>query len=158
MLAALELVLLWLGTVMPSWKLALTALAGIINAAVLMECGMGRSVTAFAAVSILSAVILPQKSIAILYIVFFGYYPIMKSVAERVDSRLLEWAVKLVVFNFACVICWMALRVGFITDITLPDIALAILWLGLNVIFVIYDFGLSGLINFYIQRIHKIVK
>lgn len=158
MLAALQLVLLYLGTVMPSWKLAVTALAGIINAAVLIECGVTSAILSFVAVSALGAVILPQKSITLLYIAFFGYYPLMKSAAEHANSRVLEWIVKLVVFNFACVICWVALRYGFITDISLPEIALALLWLGLNVVFVIYDIGLSRLISLYMQRIHKNLK
>ncbi len=158
MLAALQLVLLYFGTVMPSWKLALTALAGIINAAVLIECGVSSSVLSFVAVSALSAVILPQKSLAILYIVFFGYYPLLKSAAERIRNRTLEWVAKLAVFNVACALCMAALRFGFITDISLPDVALVLLWLGLNVVFVIYDIGLTRLIALYIQRIHKTLK
>lgn len=158
MLAALQLVLMYMGSVMPSWKLALTALAGIINAAVLIECGAVSSVLSFAVVGVLGAVMLPQKSIALLYIVFFGYYPLIKSLAERTKSRIVEWSVKVVVFNFACVICWAALRFGFITDIALPDIALVLLWLGLNAVFVIYDMGLSKLIMLYVQRIHRNIK
>ena len=158
MLAALQIVLMYVGTVVPSWKLALTAMAGVINAAVLIECGVGSSVICFAAVSVLGALILPQKSLAFLYIVFFGYYPLLKSAIERIRKRGLEWAAKLVVFNLACALCMTALRFGFVSDISLPDIALAVLWLGLNVVFVIYDIGLTQLIGLYIQRIHKIIK
>ena len=158
MLAALQLVLLYFGTVMPSWKLALTALAGIINAAVLIECGVGSSVLSFVAVSALSALILPQKSLALLYIAFFGYYPLLKSAAEHIRNRVFEWAAKLAVFNVACAICMAALRFGFITDISLPEVALVFLWLGLNVVFIIYDIGLTRLISLYIQRIHKTLK
>ena len=158
MLAALQLVLLYLGTIMPSWKLALTALAGIINAAVLIECGVGSSVLSFVAVSALSALILPQKSLALLYIAFFGYYPLLKSAAEHIRNRVFEWTAKLAVFNVACAICMAALRFGFITDISLPEVALVFLWLGLNVVFIIYDIGLTRLISLYIQRIHKTLK
>ncbi len=158
MLAALQIVLMYVGTVMPSWKLAFTALAGILNAAVLIECGVKSSVLSFAAVSALSIIILPQKSLALLYVVFFGHYPLVKSVAERFCGRKAEWMVKLAVFNLACVVCWAALRFGFVTDVTLPDVALVFLWLGLNVVFVIYDIGLSRLIGLYMQRIHKIIK
>ena len=158
MLAALQIVFMYAGTVVPSWKLALTAMAGVINAAVLIECGVGSSVICFAAVSVLSALILPQKSLAFLYIVFFGYYPLLKSAVERIRKRGLEWAAKLAVFNLACALCITALRFGFVSDISLPDIAIAILWLGLNVVFVIYDIGLTQLIGLYIQRIHKIIK
>ena len=158
MLAALQLVLLYLGTVTPSWKLALTAMAGIINAAVLIECGVSSSILSFVAVSALSAVILPQKSLAFMYIVFLGYYPLLKSAAEHIPNRAAEWAVKLAVFNLACVICWAALRLGFVTDISLPDVALVLVWLGLNVVFAVYDIGLARLIGLYIERIHKILK
>lgn len=158
MLAALQLVLLYIGTVAPSSKLALTAVAGIINAAVLIECGVGSSVLCFAAVSALGAIILPQKSIAILYIAFFGYYPLLKSAAERIRNRVLEWVAKLAIFNIACAACMAALRFGFITDISLPDVALALLWLGLNAVFIVYDIGLTRLIALYIQRIHKTLK
>ena len=158
MLAALQLVLLYIGTAAPSSKLAITAVAGIINAAVLIECGVGSSVLCFVAVSALGAVILPQKSIALLYIVFFGYYPLLKSAAEHIRNRVLEWVSKLAIFNIACAICMAALRFGFITDISLPDVALALLWLGLNAVFIIYDIGLTRLIALYIQRIHKTLK
>lgn len=158
MLAALQLVLLYIGTVAPSSKLALTAVAGIINAAVLIECGVGSSVLCFAAVSALGAIILPQKSIAFLYIAFFGYYPLLKSAAERIRNRVLEWVAKLAIFNIACAACMAALRFGFITDISLPDVALALLWLGLNAVFIVYDIGLTRLIALYIQRIHKTLK
>ena len=158
MLAALQIVLMYVGTAMPSWKLALTAMAGILNAAVLIECGVGSSLVCFAAVSALSALILPQKSLAFLYIVFFGYYPLLKSAAEHIRKRWLEWAAKLAVFNLACALCLTALRFGFVSDISLPDIALAVLWLGLNVVFIIYDIGLTKLIGLYIHRIHKIIK
>ena len=158
MLAALQLVLLYMGTALPSWKLALTACAGIINAAVLIECGVSSSILAFVAVSALGAVILPQKSLALLYIAFFGYYPLLKSAAEHTSGRVLEWIVKLAVFNVACAICWIAFRYGFITDFVLPDIAIVLLWLGLNAVFVVYDIGLSRLIMLYIQRVHRNLK
>ena len=157
MLAALQIVLMYIGTVIPAWKLALTALAGILNAAVLIECGVGSSLICFAAVSALSALLLPQKSLAFLYIVLFGYYPLLKSAAERIEKRWLEWAAKLVVFNLAFALCMAALRFGFVSDINLPDVALVVLWLGLNVVFVIYDVGLTQLISLYIHRIHKII-
>lgn len=158
MLAALQLVFMCLGSLLPSWKMALAALAGLVNAAVLIECGVASSILSFVAVSILSAVLLPQKTMVFLYIVFFGCYPLIKSAAEHVNSRVLEWTAKLAAFNFACVICMMALRYGFITDISLPDFAAAVIWVGLNAVFIVYDIGVSKLICFYMQRIHKNMK
>jgi len=158
MLAALQLVLLYLGTLLPSWKLASVAVAGVITAAVLIECGPVSSVLAYVAVSVLGIVLLPQKALGFLYLVFFGYYPLIKSLAEHVHSRVLEWIAKLAVFNVACTICFAAVRFGFVTDVALPEAAVWLLWLGLNGVFLVFDFGLSKLIALYLQRIHYKIK
>ena len=158
MLAALQLALLYIGTLMPGWKLASAAVAGIMTAAVLIECGMLRAVLAYVVVSALSFLLLPQKTLALLYIVFFGYYPLIKSVTEHVRSRVLEWLCKLIVFNFACALSFAALRFGFVADVTLPGMPVAVIWLLLNAAFVVFDLGLSKLIALYLQRIHKNIK
>lgn len=158
MLAALQLALLYIGTVLPTWKLAMAAVAGVITAAGLIECGVVSSVLTYVAVSALGLIILPQKSVGLFYAVFFGYYPLIKSLAEHAKSRALEWMCKLAVFNFSCAMCYMALRLGFLTDVYTLKTAIYIVWIALNAVFVIFDIGLSKLIFFYIERIHKKIR
>lgn len=158
MLAALQLALLYIGTLLPTWKLAMAALAGVITAAGLIECGAVSSILVYIAVSALGIIILPQKSVALFYAVFFGYYPLIKSLAEHTKNRVAEWIVKLAVFNFACAMCYLGLRLGLLDDVKLPRMAIYIIWAALNAVFVIFDLGLSKLIFLYIERIHKKIK
>lgn len=152
LLAGLSFVLLLLGAVLPSGRLALTACAGVLTALVLLQSGLAYAIGAFLCAGILGILLLPQKAPGILYLAFLGYYPIIKSLAERLRHRWLEWVLKLGIFNGAFFLLWMVAREFLAPGIV---ISLPLLLLGANVIFVVYDRGLSGLIHYYIVRISK---
>lgn len=152
LLAGLSFVLLLLGAVLPSGRLALTACAGVLTALVVLQSGLAYAVGTFLCAGILGILLLPQKIPGILYLAFLGYYPIIKSLAERLRRRWLEWGLKLGVFNGAFLFLWLVAR-GFLA----PGIVISmpLLLLGANIVFVVYDRGLSGLIYYYIVHISK---
>ena len=57
---------------------ALPALAGLVLIAVREENGLSTALIVFAAVSLLSVFVVPIKEAALLFIAFFGYYPILQ--------------------------------------------------------------------------------
>ena len=77
----------------------------------------------------------------------------MKSLAERPKSRVVEWVIKLIVFNAALTAAWQLYVHGLLEGITLPSFAVYILYLLGNAAFVLYDFGFSKLIGAYFARI-----
>lgn len=104
--------------------------------------------------------IAPDKEAAILYVMFLGYYPILKSVIERIKKPVLEWAVKLLIFN-AAVIAAYAIIIHVITtgedmNVFGKYTVLVLLALG-NVTFVVYDFALSKLVTAYLVKFRKIL-
>ena len=107
LLTALGCALLYVSSVVPSGRVAIVAVSGLLTAAALIHCGIFYSFAVFAITAALSAVIIPVKSCAVLYAVFLGYYPIAKSLFERLKSRTLEWAAKLVLFNAALTGLWL---------------------------------------------------
>jgi len=155
LLAALSVVLLYLASLLPSGRLASAAIAGLINAIAVIECGRLCAFACFSCTSILAAVLLPVKAVALIYILFFGYYPIVKSLAERIKSRTLEWAVKIIVFNAALTatyfLCVPVVAPGLELDIGL----LVLLCVAGNICFVLYDMAFSMLARQYIERIYK---
>jgi hypothetical protein len=157
LLTALGCALLYVSSVVPSGRVAIVAVSGLLTAAALIHCGIFYSFAVFAITAALSAVIIPVKSCAVLYAVFLGYYPIAKSLFERLKSRTLEWAAKLVLFNAALTGLWLlgqrVLLQGDMPDLFEKYIALA--YILMNVVFIIYDFGISKLIAFYIIRVSK---
>ena len=151
LLAALGTVLVYLASVLPSGRLALVAVAGLVSAAVVIHCGGKSAAAVFAVSAVLSLLLSPDKGNALLYAAFLGYYPALKSLIEHLHNRVFCWAVKLVLFNAVFALLWFlaqSLLLGGM-EVKLP---LWLLWPGANVVFVLYDVGLSRLIGVYIRR------
>jgi len=135
-MAALALLLLYLTSVAPSGRFALIAAASYSVGICVSVMGIKLSVAAYAAISVLAFVLLPDKSVAVLFAIFFGNYPIIKLLIEKIRRLCLEWIVKIVVFNIYAVIGWLALSQFTVLD---TKMVLPLLWLVLNAVFVIYD-------------------
>ena len=95
---------------------------------------------------------------ALLYLIFFGLWPMVKSLLERMPSRVLEWVCKLAVCNLALVVLWFGLKALFLPF--LPA-ALSQTWMVFgagNLGFVLYDVGFSKLIAFYTTRVDRVLR
>lgn len=163
MMGALTLLCLML-TLFPYATYALPALAGLFLIPVVVECGKRFAVTLFAATAILSLLITPDLEAKWLYVCFFGYYPILKAVAETRRSRAAEWGIKIGTFNIAVVAVYAIIsRLGFslnefaVTGIALPVTLGAFLLAG-NVVFVLYDVALTRALPLYFLRFQPLLR
>jgi len=155
MLIALSTVLLYLASLLPTARIAVAAVAGLITAVAVIECGILSGVACFACTCALAIVLLPVKSTALLYTLFFGYYPVIKSLIERLNKRVMEWAVKILIFNAALTAAYLLWRFGFMPDIDFGAWLLILLYLAGNALFVLYDMAFSALAGQYVERIYK---
>ena len=96
--AALSVALMALISVIPSLELALPAIAGLFVAVIVIEIDKKWALGVWLAVSVLSLIIVPNEETAIVYTVFFGYYPVLKSVLESKTPRVVEYIIKIAVF------------------------------------------------------------
>ena len=157
-LTGLSLAVLYLAFLAPSGKLALVAAAGLFPAGAVVSASLTAGWLCYAATGLLALVLLPSKSVALLYLIFFGLWPMVKSMLERLPSRVMEWVGKLLVCNLALSVVWFGLKSLFLPF--LPS-ALSHTWMifGVgNLGFVIYDLGFSGLIAFYTLRVDKVLR
>lgn len=95
MLAALSTVVLFLGYATGVFDLCALAVTSMLVVIAMIELGGAYPYLVWAVTSVISLVILPEKLIALEYILFGGIYPILKLYFERLRPRWLEWAVKL---------------------------------------------------------------
>ena len=159
MVAALCIVLLLSTGLFPFATVALPALAGVLTVAVVVECGIKWALLVYVGVSVLSFFITPEPSAAYMFVLFFGYYPIIKSPIERIHIGILEWAIKFLVANAAMICLFVIARWLFMLDEILPQYQVLgkytflVFWLGVNVVFLIYDFALTRLIGWYYHLI-----
>lgn len=156
LLSALAIGFLYLGSILPSAKIAVIALAGFLCAVAVMMYSMGWAALVFCVTALVSLLILPDKNIALLYACFFGFYPILKSLFEKHPDRKIGWLLKLTTYTAGFLLWWFA-AVGLLTagDVSLPWY---LLWPAGALAFVIYDICLSLLITIYIERISGYIK
>ena len=153
-LAAGALALLWLACVAPSGRIGLTAVGGLCPMAAAVAAGRAAGYLCWGAAGLLGLLLLPDKGVALLFLVFLGLYPVVKGAIESLRRLPVEWALKLVFFNLVLTVCWFFFRELFLPD---PPAwlsgSLPLLYGGGNVIFVIYDIGLSRLVGLLQARL-----
>ena len=141
------------------------AIAGLFIITIVLEYGNKWALVSYFAAAILS-VLFASADAAIVYVLLFGYYPILKGLIEgKISSYPLQWGIKVVYFNIVMVACYYLIVaiVGPFDDLDmLGKFALPIMALICNAAFIIYDVGTTKIISGYNYllrpRIHKIMK
>lgn len=152
-LAAGAVALLWLACLAPSGRIGLAAVAGLFPVAAVLAADQKAGYLCWAASGLLGLILLPDKGLALLYLIFLGLYPVGKARIESMRRLPLEWVCKLVFFNAVFVFAWLTMRAVFLPS--LPQWMETRGWivcLLANVIFILYDIGLSRLIGFLMRR------
>lgn len=160
MLAALAAVLM-LVSYFPYLTYAIPAIAGGFLAVAVIELGCKWAWLGYA-VSVLPIALFAENEAKLLYICFFGYYPILKSLIERLHSRLAEYIAKFGVFCLAAVAMYFAYTglLGLpVEDMgPLGQYALPVVLVVGSVVFFLYDLALTRVIAVYMWRLHNRVK
>jgi hypothetical protein len=149
-------------TIFPLGTYALPAIAGAMFIPFVIEFSPRSGFMVYAAVAIVSLFITPDIEAKILFIGFFGYYPILKSLLESLTKRWIEWIIKLAVFNISVILSYLLLVQVFNLDIEISfsgvNIVYVVLAVG-NAVFLLYDKALTNVISLYIRVLHpRIVK
>lgn len=94
-LAALAVVLMSLGGLIPIFTYVSPMVGAVILQIVLLNCGVQVAWAWYGAVALLGVLLSPDKEAAAVF-VFLGYYPIVK---PKLDGLRLRWLWKLLLFN-----------------------------------------------------------
>jgi len=154
MLTALSAAALYAASVFYPARLGLTAVAALFCIAAVVETGLKGGVAVYVCALILGLLLTADKTPMILYGFFFGYYPIVKSLAERCESRVVEWIIKLAVMNAALTVIILLFR-SLVFSLQSVTESIPLIYIAVNIVYVVFDFGVSKLIWFYIEKIHK---
>ena len=108
MLAAVAVVLMSIGTVLPVATYAAPVLCMMVGQVVLKICGSRIAWAWYGAVAILSLLLAPDKEAAAVFLVL-GYYPIVKPKLDRIKGK---WLWKALLFNGTILLLyWILLKV-----------------------------------------------
>ena len=144
-LAALAVVIMCMGTIIPVATYVCPMLCAVLLQMVLKTCGTRIAWAWYAAVAILSALLAPDKEAAAVFL-FLGYYPIVK---PRLDRAKLRWLWKGLLFNGSVVVMyWLLIQLLGLSQVTedfegMGAAMLALLLILGNVTFFLLDRVLS---------------
>lgn len=161
-LTGLCAVCLFIGSIWPV-KVAMSIAASFIITVIVCECGHKYAWLSYVAVSVIAFLLIPKKMIVYVFILLFGFYPILKHYIEKLSKLTLEWIIKLLCFNTALLIAYFVVNqvlipwldtelVRFIFKYIAAIIAVS------EAMFVVYDLGLSYFVKIYYERIRSIIK
>jgi len=155
-LCGLSVVIIAASALFPSLTYVIPMVAGALLLVPSIEFGTGTALTAYAAVSIIGMILLPEKEAPLMYVFIFGLYPIIKKYFERIPRRLFEYIAKFAYFNLAGVTA--ILIATYVLGIPLDDGSMgkwlvpALLAAG-NLAFIFYDYTLTLAVTLYVRRV-----
>ncbi len=161
-ISALSIVLMFLTGIIPTLTYAIPAIAGGLLIMVVIEISPKFASAVYVAISILSLLVVADKEAAVMYAIFFGYYPILKSFIEKKLSGIYAWLIKYIIFNIAIVSSYLVVSKIFM--ISYDDInsfgkfAIPVMLLVCNFVFAVYDVALTRIVSTYIYNWRKYIK
>ena len=167
-LVALTTMVLYSTSILPISTLVILIIASSLVPVCIIKSNIKTSIFVYISSSLI-AFFLVKINIAFLYFIFFGVYGIIKYFIERIRKEKIEIVLKLIVFNTAFIIGFIIMQnilginlisglevlISRFFDISSKTIASIILWIVAQPIFLIYDYAMTMIITFYMERIHK---
>lgn len=142
-LAALAVVIMSMGTLIPVATYVCPMLCAILLKLVLNACGKRTAWAWYGAVSLLSVLMAPDKEAAAVF-VFIGYYPIVK---PALDKRKFPWLWKGLLFNAAILIMYWLLMHLFGLEQVAEDFE------GMGIALTLVTLALGNLVFFMLDRL-----
>ncbi len=141
----------------PFLYITLPMISGALITIIVFEVNTSWAMLTYITVSLLSIFVTFDKEAALIFILFFGHYPILKLKIEKIPIIILKILIKILVFNICIVIDYqLTIYLLGISDFT-DDFAafgkygIYILWALANLIFIMYDYALSTCVVIYLK-------
>lgn len=141
----------------PYLTYAIPALASLFIMVAVIEMGTKWALFSYVTAAVLT-LLLAEHEAALLFVCFFGYYPIIKLPIERIKNIILRYILKLAVFNTAVVLVYsIAMKLMGIDDGFggYTQYMIYAVWALANGVFVLYDYEIVRLSQWYIERLHS---
>ena len=157
---ALSVVMLFLGSIF--WVLGYTMplVASLVMIILLDSISQKSALLTFVSTSIISFILLNDKECVLLYVLFFGYYPLIRDKIIDILPKFLSYLLKFVSFNAAMVLtqilCVYVFGIPF--DDMLGKWGIVVFALCLNLVFVVFDKLYTLLLRLYRIKLKKKVE
>ncbi len=159
---ALSVVLLFFTSVLYIFTYVVPMVLGVLMSTVKKTFSSACAWSVYIAVSVLSLFLVPEKESVLMYVLFFGYYPIIKSGIEKIRPAAFAFIVKLILFNITVAAAELAayfiFGIPFFEDGSFSYVMLVLFAVLMNVVFVMYEFLLRNFMVLYEKKLEKRIK
>lgn len=152
-------VIVMFGALIPSLAYAVPAIAGILIWTISEQIDFKWAYLSYIAVTFLSFILVPEIEANCFLLSLLGYYPILSDNLKIIKNKVLNYVVKLLIFNVSVIITYRVLCIILSADKMLEgmedfgEYAVYVLWgMGL-VAFILYDLFLGTAKELYIKII-----
>jgi len=149
--AALCVTAMFLTGVVPALYIAAPMATGMLMLILVEEVSVSWAWLTYVSVSLLSLIVTFDKEAALMFVLFFGYYPILRMYLEKMHLKPVKAVLKQLLFNVFLILDYLltvyVLGVPTFED-TLPHMYV-ILIVSANLLFLMYDRLLSQMHWFY---------
>lgn len=150
-------VVIMLTSYFPYLTYAIPAISGLCVMVVLIETDYKWAVFTYISSAVLVFMFAEMES-KFLYVFLFGYYPILKSLIEKINKQIFEWILKIIIFNISILLVYGVFSKLFALSLddfgALKQYGVAILLLLSNIVFIVYDIAVSRMSMVYINMLH----
>ena len=167
-LVALTTIVLYATSILPISTLAILTIASALIPVCIIRSNIQTSIFVYISSSLIAFFLVPIN-ISFLYFIFFGVYGIIKYFIEGIRKEKLEIVLKIVFFNISFIINFIIMKnilgINIIAGLEVliskvfndsgRTIALIILWIVAQPVFLIYDYAMTMIITLYLEIIHK---
>ena len=166
-LVALTSIILYMTSVIPTSTLTILTIASALIPICIIRSNVKTAIFVYFASSLISF-FLVKINISLLYFIFFGVFGIIKFLIERLRNGMVEMILKLIFFNISFFIGFIVMQnilglniiaglkevIFNVFNISSKNIAIILLWLIAQPVFLIYDYAMTLIITFYMEKIH----
>lgn len=159
--SALCVTAMFLAGILPALYLLLPMIAGVLLMIIAAEVSIGWAFLTYLAVSILSVFVTADKEAALVFIMVFGHYPVVRCCIEKIKSKTLRRFLKFLIFNVSVAAFYYTTVFLFGMQQMLEEMREIgrygeIIMLGVaNLLFLMYEYNLGFLYIMYKKRFRK---
>lgn len=150
-LLAVNILLLLMTNIIPINTMFLMGLSSLPISIIIMEYRVKTGIVFYIASVILSFIIIQNKVQWVMYVLTFGVYGLIKYFIERGRPVYVELLLKLCFANIVLIVLCILLKTLVVIPINIITI------LGFQLAFVIYDYVYSLFIDYYNEKLKKLM-
>jgi hypothetical protein len=146
---------------LPMFSYAIPAFAGLMMVVMVVETSLGWAIATYCSVSLLCIFVTPNYESSLLFILFMGYYPILKYYLDRHCPKVPRMIIKVIVYNIAIVLFYLAFQYLFTSVDMIEGLerfgkyAPLVLWGLANFVLPVYDYFLGQMTDVYTKWFRK---